>query len=55
MFAIKKEDYEEAMGLYELFVTFMDSKAVPALLTCRGFASFIHFAKQCWLKCKKEW
>ncbi|MBD1576502.1 BglG family transcription antiterminator [Vibrio sp. S11_S32] len=55
LFAIKKEDYEEAMGLYELFVTFMDSKAVPALLTCRGFASFIHFAKQCWLKCKKEW
>lgn len=55
LFAIKKEDYEEAMGLYELFVTFMDSKALSSLTHCNNFEAFIHFAKRCWLSCKKEW
>lgn len=55
LFAIKQDDYEEAMGLYELFVTFMDAKAASSLLDCSSFESFLHFAKQCWLKCKKEW
>lgn len=55
LFAIKQEDYEEAMGLYELFVTFMDSKAISSLTQCNNFEAFIHFAKRCWLSCKKEW
>ncbi|MGV3002303.1 BglG family transcription antiterminator [Vibrio sp. E150_018] len=55
LFAIKQEDYEEAMGLYELFVTFMDSKAISSLTHCNNFEAFLHFAKRCWLSCKKEW
>lgn len=55
LFAIKQEDYEEAMGLYELFVTFMESKAISSLTHCGNFESFLHFAKRCWLSCKKEW
>ncbi|MCR3961482.1 DUF4310 family protein [Aeromonas veronii] len=38
--AISKADYEEAMGLYDLFLALMNEKASRNLLACRDFASF---------------
>ena len=55
LFAINKDDYEEAMGLYELFVTLMKSKAVEHLLSCYSFDHFTHVANECWNNCKKDW
>ena len=36
---IAKADYEEAMGLYDLFLALMNEKASKNLLACRDFAA----------------
>ncbi|WP_429193646.1 DUF4310 family protein [Aeromonas veronii] len=43
--AISKADYEEAMGLYDLFLALMSEKASRNLLACRDFASFKALAR----------
>ncbi|MBV7598682.1 transcription antiterminator [Aeromonas sp. sia0103] len=43
--AIAKADYEEAMGLYDLFLALMNEKASKNLLACRDFASFKALAR----------
>ena len=43
--AISKADYEEAMGLYDLFLALMNEKASKNLLACRDFASFKALAR----------
>ena len=43
--AISKADYEEAMGLYDLFLALMNEKASKSLLACRDFASFKGLAR----------
>ncbi|WP_429056873.1 BglG family transcription antiterminator [Aeromonas veronii] len=43
--AISKADYEEAMGLYDLFLALMNEKASRNLLACRDFASFKALAR----------
>jgi mannitol/fructose-specific phosphotransferase system IIA component len=45
--AISKADYEEAMGLYDLFLALMNEKASKNLLACRDFASFKGLARTC--------
>ncbi|MGK4474630.1 BglG family transcription antiterminator [Aeromonas molluscorum] len=43
--AISKGDYEEAMGLYDLFISLMNEKASKSLLACENFASFKALAR----------
>ncbi|QXB94160.1 transcription antiterminator [Aeromonas sp. FDAARGOS 1406] len=43
--AIAKADYEEAMGLYDLFLALMNEKASRSLLACRDFAAFKTLAR----------
>ncbi|MFQ2322983.1 BglG family transcription antiterminator [Aeromonas dhakensis] len=43
--AIAKADYEEAMGLYDLFLALMNEKASRNLLACRDFAAFKALAR----------
>lgn len=43
--AISKRDYEEAMGLYDLFIRLMNEKASKSLLACEDFASFKALAR----------
>jgi hypothetical protein len=43
--AIAKADYEEAMGLYDLFLALMNEKASRSLLACRDFAAFKALAR----------
>ncbi|MFC5706241.1 BglG family transcription antiterminator [Aeromonas eucrenophila] len=43
--AIAKADYEEAMGLYDLFLALMNEKASRNLLACRDFAGFKALAR----------
>ena len=43
--AISKADYEEAMGLYDLFLALMNEKASRALLACRDFCDFKALAR----------
>lgn len=43
--AIAKADYEEAMGLYDLFLALMNEKASKNLLACRDFTSFKALAR----------
>ena len=43
--AISKADYEEAMGLYDLFLALMNEKASRSLLACRDFAAFKALAR----------
>ncbi|MDC9589076.1 PRD domain-containing protein [Xenorhabdus sp. XENO-10] len=45
LLAISKEDYEEAMSIYDLFVTFVREKAVKRLLRSRNFDDFQVIAK----------
>lgn len=45
LLAISKADYEEAMGLYDLFLALMNEKASRNLLTCHDFASFKGLAR----------
>ncbi|GLR76496.1 PTS sugar transporter subunit IIA [Aliivibrio sifiae] len=55
LFAINKDDYEEAMSLYDLFVTFMNGKAVDTILSCSSYKEFQYVAKECWFNRKKDW
>ncbi len=55
LFAINKDDYEEAMSLYDLFVTFMNGKAVDTILSCSSYEEFQYVAKECWFNRKKDW
>lgn len=43
--AISKADYEEAMGLYDLFLALMNEKASRSLLACRNFTDFKALAR----------
>lgn len=43
--AISKADYEEAMGLYDLFLALMNEKASRNLLACRDFNDFKALAR----------
>jgi len=45
LLAISKADYEEAMGLYDLFLALMNEKASKHLLACHDFASFKTLAR----------
>nr|WP_222942938.1 PRD domain-containing protein [Xenorhabdus sp. PB62.4] len=45
LLAISKEDYEEAMSIYDLFVTFIREKATKRLLRSRNFDEFQMIAK----------
>ncbi|MBD2780249.1 BglG family transcription antiterminator [Xenorhabdus szentirmaii] len=45
LLAISEEDYEEAMSIYDLFVTFVREKATKRLLSSRNFDDFKLIAK----------
>ncbi|WP_323864605.1 BglG family transcription antiterminator [Xenorhabdus cabanillasii] len=45
LLAISKDDYEEAMAIYDLFVTFVREKATKRLLRSRNFLDFQMIAK----------
>ncbi|WP_340620049.1 BglG family transcription antiterminator [Xenorhabdus siamensis] len=47
LLAISKDDYEEAMAIYDLFVTFVREKATKRLLRSRNFLDFQIIAKDC--------
>lgn len=47
LLAISKEDYEQAMAIYELFVTFVRERATLRLRDCADFASFKTVAMEC--------
>nr|WP_086940065.1 PRD domain-containing protein [Thaumasiovibrio occultus] len=44
--ALSKHDYEEAMGLYDLFLTLVNNKAGKTLAQCTDFADFKALAHQ---------
>ncbi|WP_445611568.1 BglG family transcription antiterminator [Hafnia alvei] len=47
LLAISKQDYEEAMAIYDLFVTFMRERAVGRLLASTDFEQFRDIAMDC--------
>lgn len=47
LLAISKREYEEAMTIYDLFVTFLRERAAQQLQTCRDFAQFQTVAMTC--------
>lgn len=47
LLAISKREYEEAMALYDLFVTFLRERAMPRLWECRDFDHFKTVAIEC--------
>ncbi|MTD27561.1 BglG family transcription antiterminator [Erwinia sorbitola] len=47
LLAISKTEYEEAMAIYDLFVTFMRERAMSRLRDSRDFASFKAVAMDC--------
>ncbi len=47
LLAISKREYEEAMALYDLFVTFLRERAMPRLRECRDFDHFKTVAIEC--------
>ncbi|MDZ7277176.1 PRD domain-containing protein [Pantoea eucrina] len=47
LLAISKNEYEEAMAIYDLFVTFLRERATARLRDCRDFASFRAVASEC--------
>lgn len=47
LLAISMQDYEEAMTIYDLFVTFMRERAVSRLLASKDFEQFRLVAKDC--------
>ena len=47
LLAISKKDYEEAMAIYDLFVTFMRERAVGRLLASTDFEQFRDIAMDC--------
>ncbi|MNY58633.1 hypothetical protein D3C86_1949920 [compost metagenome] len=47
LLAISKSDYEEAMAIYELFVTFVRERSMSRLLGSNNFDSFKAVALDC--------
>lgn len=47
LLAISKSEYEEAMAIYDLFVTFLRERAMPRLKACRSFDEFKTVAVEC--------
>lgn len=47
LLAISKSEYEEAMAIYDIFVTFLRERAMARLCTCRDFAEFKDVAMEC--------
>ncbi|EKY3194797.1 hypothetical protein SMZ38_001450 [Cronobacter turicensis] len=47
LLAISKSEYEEAMAIYDLFVTFLRERAMPRLRECRDFDGFLAVATEC--------
>ena len=47
LLAISKADYEEAMAIYDLFVTFVRERSMSRLLTSESFDSFKAIAMDC--------
>ncbi|MCK8174859.1 transcription antiterminator BglG, partial [Erwinia amylovora] len=47
LLAIGKTEYEEAMAIYDLFVTFMRERAMVRLRDSKDFADFNAVAMEC--------
>ena len=47
LLAISKSEYEEAMAIYDIFVTFLRERAVARLCNCKDFADFKSVAGEC--------
>lgn len=47
LLAISKSEYEEAMAIYDIFVTFLRERAASRLSTCKDFLSFKAVAMEC--------
>jgi len=47
LLAISKSEYEEAMAIYDLFVTFLRERAMPRLRDSKDFAGFKAVAIEC--------
>ncbi len=47
LLAISKSEYEEAMAIYDIFVTFLRERAMTRLCGCRDFAEFKSVAMEC--------
>ena len=47
LLAISKSEYEEAMAIYDIFVTFLRERAASRLSACKDFMSFKAVAMEC--------
>ena len=47
LLAISKSEYEEAMAIYDIFVTFLRERAMASLAATRSFAEFKAVAMEC--------
>ncbi|MGY0145877.1 BglG family transcription antiterminator [Edwardsiella tarda] len=47
LLAISKSEYEEAMAIYDIFVTFLRERAAVQLCGCKNFAEFTSVAMAC--------
>jgi transcriptional antiterminator len=47
LLAISKSEYEEAMAIYDIFVTFLRERAMSRLCTCKNFSEFKSVAMEC--------
>lgn len=47
LLAISKREYEEAMAIYDIFVTFLRERATARLCACKDFAAFKTVAMEC--------
>ncbi|SCC30760.1 BglG family transcription antiterminator [Kosakonia oryziphila] len=47
LLAISKSEYEEAMAIYDIFVTFLRERAASRLCGCANFAAFRSVAMEC--------
>ncbi|ROP60042.1 BglG family transcriptional antiterminator [Enterobacter sp. BIGb0383] len=47
LLAISKSEYEEAMAIYDIFVTFLRERAMARLCGCKDFAEFKSVAIEC--------
>jgi len=47
LLAISKSEYEEAMAIYDIFVTFLRERAMTRLCGCHDFAEFKSVAMEC--------
>ncbi|MBE8431999.1 PTS sugar transporter subunit IIA, partial [Leptospira interrogans serovar Pomona] len=47
LLAISKSEYEEAMAIYDIFVTFLRERAMTRLCACQNFTQFKTVAMEC--------